>query len=340
MKVAACILLIALAGFLAAPAPSYAAGVSCQQADVNHDGIVTIQDLALLAAWFLRSDEPKGYDLDGDGRVTVSDLALAAPRFGEVCVVATVSVLVSGSVGTTPPPGTYFSVIVTSSVSPGANRQLLLGVATWDDDAAAVAPTVSGNGLTWTQVDSQVIGLSDRRRVTVFKAIGAAPTAGAVTITFSGAQALGAYVLLEVTGSDNVDSVVQSAKATGGGSALAVTLAAFAQTSNATFAFWVTSTSLGSIAPGSGFTELFESSADGLGFEAEWKESNDTSVDATASEAVDWGGIAVEISLPPGGTDTNPPFDSGRIEKFPPPDVFRLPAEGIMKIPPPQLLRW
>jgi hypothetical protein len=53
------------------------------RADVYQDGVITITDLAFLAAQFLQSIPPATarFDQDGDNLITIADLARAAGEF-------------------------------------------------------------------------------------------------------------------------------------------------------------------------------------------------------------------------------------------------------------------
>lgn len=76
------------------------------------------------------------------------------------------------------------STRVSASISPGANR-LLIATVDWTPDSGAAAPTVTGNGLTWVLISSgEYGGAGGGRCLAVFRAMGAAPSAGAVTFTF------------------------------------------------------------------------------------------------------------------------------------------------------------
>jgi len=93
--------------------------------------------------------------------------------------------------------GTTFT---TASVTPGANKLQLLYV--WSQAAVAPnAPTVTGNGLTWVQVATIVFGTT--RRLTLFRALGASPSAGTISIAFAGqSQTAGLWRLTEFAGVD------------------------------------------------------------------------------------------------------------------------------------------
>ncbi len=197
-----------------------------------------------------------------------------------------------------------------STYSPTANRLQLVAVAS-QGVSGTPQPTVSGHGLTYTAVRS-VIAFADYR-LSVFSALGAAPFGAKLAIDF------GASTMLHCSWSisefaNTTGTVVQSNdnNATSG-TILTVTLAAFANANNATYgAFSMIGTA---VTPGSGFTELGEklSSDGGVGWgddtiETEWRNDNDTTVDASWTGSARNQGIAVEIEF---GTPPAPPDDPG-----------------------------
>ena len=110
------------------------------------------------------------------------------------------TVLTSGS---TTPSGSSF---VTPSISPGANKLILaIGAYRVQTDPGNDQTTVAGNGLTWVRmVDRRDQGLSGWNRVlTIYRAMGASPSSGAVTFTKGTGAAFsgdGAYAILEFDG--------------------------------------------------------------------------------------------------------------------------------------------
>jgi hypothetical protein len=58
--------------------------VGCS-ADLDGDGDVSLQDLAVLLAHFGGSGDPSDGDLDGDGDVDLQDLANLLANFGTTC---------------------------------------------------------------------------------------------------------------------------------------------------------------------------------------------------------------------------------------------------------------
>jgi len=155
--------------------------------------------------------------------------------------------------------GTSFA---TASVSPGANRLILAAVAT-AAGSTPNAPTASGNGLTWVEVATvnYVVG---NRRLTVFRAMGSSPSAGAVTFSFAGqTQTSAAWIILQLTntntgGTNGSGAVVQSGTATVGAGTSTVTgptLAALENVANLHVAF-VSADINGTVTPDADFTEV------------------------------------------------------------------------------------
>jgi hypothetical protein len=69
-------------------------------------------------------------------------------------------------------------------------------------NAAAPTPNLSGCGLTWELVSTVTIGALNDRRLSCFRAMGAAPTAGPLTISFPQNQDLCAWSVFEYDGRD------------------------------------------------------------------------------------------------------------------------------------------
>ena len=217
------------------------------------------------------------------------------------------------------------SSYTTASVTPGANRLVLVQVvntkATLPD-----TPTLSGNGLTYVQIATVTYDTiaSPLKRETLFRALGASPSAGAITIDFAGTNQTGCiwsvaeFIDVDTGGTNGSAAVVQSATNNANtGTSLTVTLAAFGSTDNATYGAFAINDNV-AINPGTGFTEIHDNVLGAVpvtGSETEWKDSNDTSVDASSSDAANkrWGGIAVEIKFAAaGGAATWPGWVSSR----------------------------
>lgn len=132
----------------------------------------------------------------------------------------------------------------TASISPAANKPVYLGVVTNQSSGTAPNPTVTGNGLTWELVDS-VDMVNVLRRLSVYRAAGATPSAGAVTIDYGAtAQNSACWAIVQATGADlggtnGSASVVQSDAVNNAvaGTTVAGSLAAFGNAKNQYLAF-------------------------------------------------------------------------------------------------------
>lgn len=202
--------------------------------------------------------------------------------------------------------GTGFT---TASISPGSNKLILLSVNI--RNGSSTEPTVSsisGNGLTWVLVNSIYYDTagSSRKKHFLYRAMGASPSAGAITFTAGQSNTHYTWVVDEIDGIDTggtngSSAVVQSTtnKEDGGnGGELTVTLAAFSNAGNATYGSFGDDTEAAATV-GSGFSEVgrVDSTATIHGILTEFKTANDTSVDVTytAGTGISTGGIAVEI---------------------------------------------
>jgi hypothetical protein len=116
----------------------------------------------------LESGAPDGLLLEDGTGVILLEVA-AAPDF------PVVEETVTGSVTTGTP-------VTTGSWTPGANELILVGVAM---RATGITPTCSGNGLNFVVVQDQ-ISTQTQNRIVVFRAMGASPSTGAITVTVTG----------------------------------------------------------------------------------------------------------------------------------------------------------
>ena len=188
----------------------------------------------------------------------------------------------------------------TASITPPANQLILAWIENSDATGTGVdTVSLSGNGLTWVNIGTVVRGI---RRLTLFRAMGASPTAGAVTIS-AGADTNGcawsivAFDGVETSGTNGSDAVVQALTNNGGAATSgSVTLAAFASVNNATAGGFIHVANEGST-PGTGFTEIGDTqlSTPVVGLATEYRADNDTSVDMSWTTSSAWAGIAVEI---------------------------------------------
>jgi hypothetical protein len=195
----------------------------------------------------------------------------------------------------------------TASITPSANRLVLACVGNRSTSGDAAVITATGNGLTWVSVATVIFGESgnNRDRVTILRAMGASPSAGAITFDAGGvSQDTWAWSIMEFAGVDpggtnGSAAVVQSAtrQETAGVTTSTVTLAAFGSANNATFGVIGRNKNNESSTPGTGFTEIHDVTvaSESLSMATEWRNDNDTTVDMSWASSVKAGGVAIEV---------------------------------------------
>lgn len=209
--------------------------------------------------------------------------------------------------GTDAVDNTSFS---TASVSPTANRLVLIAITNSSiSPGGNVDPTgVSGAGLTFTKVAS-IAESGQYGNVTLWRALSASPSSGAITITFASTTENCSWSVIEFSGIDTGGTngsaaIVQAVTAENTSSATpSATLAAFGSANNATYGAFGCDNFTGggrTCTAGTGFTEYhdvyIDESSFGGGTFTEFRADNDTSVDCTWSASNAWNGvIAVEI---------------------------------------------
>lgn len=227
----------------------------------------------------------------------------------------TQAALASGDLTT---PGTSFA---TTSITPTANRLVLLAIHVWNSGVSITPPaSVTGCGLTWVIIASehyQVLSGVENQSVFLYRALGASPAAGAVTITTGGetwqelVYAVSEFAGVNTSGTNGSGAIVQSATSNGGGGSSTTLSVALTATDAANAAYGLTGINLGeNISPGAGFTEIHDLTTAGIGLETQWKASGSvTGVDASWTTSSARGGIAVEIAAAAvgGGTASSPP---------------------------------
>jgi hypothetical protein len=201
------------------------------------------------------------------------------------------------------------SLYTTGTRSPTANRLQLLATIVADTNPV-LAPTVTGCGLTWVQVAHVEFDTAGTRRaITLFRALGGAPTTGALTITPTEAVSGCGWTWTEYDGIDTGGTngsaaVVQSVTNSGSGTALSATLAAFGSASNGA-AVVMASDADSVFTAGTGWSVLGQdvsaSASPTQSIGTEWRADNDTSPDSTMSPTGLWGMIAVELKVAAAG---------------------------------------
>lgn len=184
----------------------------------------------------------------------------------------------------------------TASITPSANKLILLWIASYSSNAPS---SITGNGLTWVLVDSRLAAYG----VALYRAMGASPTTGAITINYASSPTrltwgVAEFSGVDTSGTNGSGAIVQSASNESHNTgALTVTLAAFGSASNATFGCFGSGSGM---TEGSGFTAVNSGSTGGGGGDevrsfGEFRSDNDTTVDITGSASYWEGGVAIEI---------------------------------------------
>lgn len=199
------------------------------------------------------------------------------------------------------------TVYVTSSISPAANKLILAFVVGTDLGFAGpiLVNSITGAGLTWVEekeVQMDTIA-SPRQAFACYRALGAGATPGALTVTFDGPAAAAQFIVIEftncdTTGTNGSGAIVQSVvNVADSGLSITATLAAFQSAVNATVGGFSSGGTTGTVwTPGAGFAEIAETpGAPDRPIMAQFRNDNDTSVDATHSNNSDIAVIALEL---------------------------------------------
>ncbi len=191
----------------------------------------------------------------------------------------------------------------TASISPSANKLIIECVFNEVASGTPNQPTVSGNGLTWVLVATATQGLN---RTSMFRAMGASPSAGAVTTDYSAqTQASASWSVFEIGGintggSNGSAAVVQSStgNTTVAGTSVAISpdLAAFAGGGNATLACIASNQNIVLTSEG-GYTDVAQNSGVGSRILSSYLASPDTTVGGTGASNSMLLVIGAEISV-------------------------------------------
>jgi len=193
------------------------------------------------------------------------------------------------------------STYTTASVAPTANALLLLTVLSRKASTTASAPSsVTGNDLTWVKI-VEVATANGFSNLSVWRAMGAAPSAGTISIPLGSSHAgcawsLNEFTGVDTTGTDGAGAIVQSDSYTDTGVTSALlTLAVFASSNNVAFGAVGVAVDE-AITVGSGFTGLSSDfgSAINASLRTEYQR-NDRTVDFSWTTSGNPVEIAIEI---------------------------------------------
>ncbi|HJS42319.1 MAG TPA: Ig-like domain-containing protein, partial [Gemmatimonadales bacterium] len=198
----------------------------------------------------------------------------------------------------------------TGSISPSPNTLVLVAVMGIRTFGVSPSPTVTGGGMsTWTEVATVEFDSIPfiQRRMTVYRAMSAAPGSGPITISFSNNQSNAQWIVVqwdgvETSGVNGAGAIGQTGSERGDlASGLSVTLAPFANSGNVAFGVFGAASGvhgLPMITPFAGFTELNEQvsqEATPSDFQAEWATSLNTV--AALWNSLHGGALAIEIKV-------------------------------------------
>lgn len=232
-------------------------------------------------------------------RIVLGTLAVGALAPRRAFAATTCTAVTSGGSGT---DATSFN---TASVSLAASRLILAGVTSRNAAATTPAiPTMSGHGQTWDQVSTLTYS-SALQRTTVFRcASGAGSGPAALTFDFGGeTQDIAGWFIVSIDGavmtSNGADGIRNVNTNSGTGTAISVTMGAFADAGNATFLTSGYSASTASTPDsGGGWSEIVDVGGFAARVVVDYLDANDTSPTNTANTSNNWGAIGIEIIIP------------------------------------------
>lgn len=206
----------------------------------------------------------------------------------------------------------------TGSISPGANRLILVAVGLSDGGGADPdTPTsVTGNGITYELVDATegnnlyLTGQTINYRVLLYRGMSASPSAGAVTVAFTN-SATGCNIVVveadgvDTSGTNGSGAIVQAKKNTAVGTALTVTLTSAPDAANAVYATYDYTNAV-TFTPEGTWTELpateITHANPGHGMGGQYIVGADQTAAGTIGSSAEIGGIAVEVAAAGGVT--------------------------------------
>lgn len=192
----------------------------------------------------------------------------------------------------------------TASITPSANKLVLVTVQSRRSSAQPATPTLTGNSLTWVLVSVAYDAVNgSNQKTTLFRSMGATPTAGAITIDFGGQgqtkciHSVAEFDGVNTGGTNGSAAIVQSVTGSEASNTTGtITLAALSDSDNMAYGAHIHYV-FEATTVGSGFTEIHDLpiGENTSGFQTEYK-LNETSVAASWATAAPWLGIAAEIS--------------------------------------------
>ena len=197
-------------------------------------------------------------------------------------------------------------VYTTAPIAPAPNTLVTVAVLAHRSTGAPASPTLSGGGMTgWTEVASTTFdtGALPLRRLTIFRALSAAPGNGPLTITYSATVSNCQWIVsqwdgVDLNGVNGAGAIVQTgtrqADAVQG---LTVSLAQFEKANNVAYGAFGVARNTAVVTPGSGFTEINEQpSGENTPGDLQVERSiGDNTIDANWAVNLNAGAIGFEI---------------------------------------------
>jgi len=199
----------------------------------------------------------------------------------------------------------------TDVISPAPNALITVAVIGHRSSGATDPPTITGGGMAqWDVVATATLdnASNPRKRITVFRAMSAAPGSGPLTIDFPATQSNSQWIVSQWTGVatggvNGAGAIGQTGTVNGDAvNGLTVDLGSFSSPTNLAYGVFGVESSDPAITPGTGFTLIAEQPSN-EGTKSDLMAevaSNDPTVDASWS-GLDGAGVAIEIKATAGG---------------------------------------
>ena len=194
-------------------------------------------------------------------------------------------------------------VYPTASISPAPTTLVTVAVL-MRRSSGALSPTITGGGMTtWDVVASTDFDTqgTPTKRLTIFRALSAAPGSGPITITFPSSVSNVQWIVsqwtgVETSGTNGSGAIAQTAVArSDNATTLTATLAPFASANDVAYGVAGVAKNGPIVTPASGFTEIAEvSSGETSALQTEWA-TNRASVGASWTTLTKAGMLGVEI---------------------------------------------
>ena len=208
---------------------------------------------------------------------------------------------------------TNLNAYPTASITPSANKLIIAVIGNVRGTVPATIPTLSGNGLTWVQIETK-LNAAENRRITMFRAMGSSPSAEAITIDFGGvgqnncSWSIFEFDGVDTTGTNGSGAVgqISTAATVLNTTSLDIILLTFGSVNDGTCSGFIVADNI-AIEPDAdaGWAEIHESQVnDGSGsqvLETQWNPGNDLTCSASWGSDESAAGIAFEIIAAGGG---------------------------------------